>query len=298
MSKAQTEEELAVKSGYWHLFRYNPALKAEGKAAFTLDSKAPHRVLSGVHQRRGALQFSETRKSGEGRETVREIRAGSKREICISQQADHSVWSGRVICKKREKKGTLFRSYPGQCPLLTKMRRENIMKVLIAIDSMKGSLNSMEAGRAAAEGIRRAKPEAVITVKPLADGGEGTLQALTEGLGGRMETVQVCGPLVGDLVQACYGILPDGKTDVMGNGPGLGSQPGSGRKERSHGGPPASEPGQMIREAIRQGCRDFIIGIGGSGYHRWREPVCCQLWDMSFWMRRGRAVEPGIGGVG
>ena len=41
MSKAQTEEELAVKSGYWHLFRYNPALKAEGKAAFSLDSKAP-----------------------------------------------------------------------------------------------------------------------------------------------------------------------------------------------------------------------------------------------------------------
>ncbi len=41
MSKAQTEEELAVKSGYWHLFRYNPALKAEGKAAFALDSKAP-----------------------------------------------------------------------------------------------------------------------------------------------------------------------------------------------------------------------------------------------------------------
>ena len=41
MSKAMTEEELAVKSGYWHLFRYNPALKAEGKAAFSLDSKAP-----------------------------------------------------------------------------------------------------------------------------------------------------------------------------------------------------------------------------------------------------------------
>ena len=41
MSKAQTEEELAVKAGYWHCFRYNPALKAEGKPAFTLDSKAP-----------------------------------------------------------------------------------------------------------------------------------------------------------------------------------------------------------------------------------------------------------------
>ncbi|MDD3278563.1 MAG: pyruvate:ferredoxin (flavodoxin) oxidoreductase [Lachnospiraceae bacterium] len=41
MSKAQTEEELAVKAGYWHCFRFNPSLKAEGKAAFTLDSKAP-----------------------------------------------------------------------------------------------------------------------------------------------------------------------------------------------------------------------------------------------------------------
>ena len=41
MSKAQTEEELAVKAGYWHCFRFNPALTAEGKSAFTLDSKAP-----------------------------------------------------------------------------------------------------------------------------------------------------------------------------------------------------------------------------------------------------------------
>ncbi len=41
MSKAQTEEQLAVEAGYWHLFRFNPAAKAEGKAAFTLDSKAP-----------------------------------------------------------------------------------------------------------------------------------------------------------------------------------------------------------------------------------------------------------------
>jgi len=41
MSKAQTEEKLAVEAGYWHTFRYNPALKAEGKAAFSLDSKAP-----------------------------------------------------------------------------------------------------------------------------------------------------------------------------------------------------------------------------------------------------------------
>ena len=41
MSKAQTEEELAVKAGYWHCFRFNPAAPAEGKSAFTLDSKEP-----------------------------------------------------------------------------------------------------------------------------------------------------------------------------------------------------------------------------------------------------------------
>ena len=41
MSKAQTEEQLAVQTGYWHCFRFNPALAAEGKSAFTLDSKAP-----------------------------------------------------------------------------------------------------------------------------------------------------------------------------------------------------------------------------------------------------------------
>ena len=160
------------------------------------------------------------------------------------------------------------------------------MKVLIAIDSMKGSLNSMEAGRAAAEGIRRAKPEAVITVKPLADGGEGTLQALTEGLGGRMETVQVCGPL-GDLVQACYGILPDGKTAVLSLVPEEKRDP---RRATSFG------TGQMIREAIRQGCRDFIIGIGGSATTDGGAGMLSAL-GYEFLDEEGRAVEPGIGAL-
>lgn len=58
------------------------------------------------------------------------------------------------------------------------------MKVVVAVDSFKGSMTSMEAGRAAAEGIRAAKPDAKVVVKPLADGGEGTTEALIEGLGG------------------------------------------------------------------------------------------------------------------
>ena len=58
------------------------------------------------------------------------------------------------------------------------------VRVVIAIDSLKGSLTSLEAGNAAAEGVRRANPEAEIVVRPLADGGEGTVDALVQGMGG------------------------------------------------------------------------------------------------------------------
>ena len=56
------------------------------------------------------------------------------------------------------------------------------MKVVIAIDSLKGSLSSIEAGNAAADGVRAAMPDAMVVVKPLADGGEGTTDALIEGM--------------------------------------------------------------------------------------------------------------------
>ena len=62
------------------------------------------------------------------------------------------------------------------------------MKTVIAIDSFKGSMTSMEAGNAAAAGVKAVFPDAEIVVRPLADGGEGTVEALTTGMGGRMET--------------------------------------------------------------------------------------------------------------
>ena len=68
------------------------------------------------------------------------------------------------------------------------------MKVLIAIDSMKGSLSSLQAGEAAREGIARVYPDAQIRVFPLADGGEGTTEALTQGFGGQMVRLTVTGP--------------------------------------------------------------------------------------------------------
>ena len=68
------------------------------------------------------------------------------------------------------------------------------MKAIIAIDSLKGSLSSLQAGDAIREGILRVYKDAVVQVRPLADGGEGTVEALTIGMGGELQTVTVTGP--------------------------------------------------------------------------------------------------------
>ena len=65
------------------------------------------------------------------------------------------------------------------------------MRAVIAIDSFKGSLTSAEAGMAAADGLRRVFPEAETVIRPVADGGEGTVEALVSGLNGRLRTIEV-----------------------------------------------------------------------------------------------------------
>lgn len=85
-------------------------------------------------------------------------------------------------------------------------QRRQIMKILIAIDSFKGSLSSKEAGDAIKSGILRVIPDAEVLISPLADGGEGTVETLVEALGGSLETVRVKGPLFQE-VEARYGIL-------------------------------------------------------------------------------------------
>ena len=69
------------------------------------------------------------------------------------------------------------------------------MKVVIAIDSFKGSLSSMEAGIAAKDGILKACDGSNVIVKPLADGGEGTVESLVEGMNGSREKTYVTGPV-------------------------------------------------------------------------------------------------------
>lgn len=136
------------------------------------------------------------------------------------------------------------------------------MKIVAALDSFKGSLTSMEAGEAVREGVLRAMPEARVQVRPLADGGEGTVEALSEGMGGRRECVTVTGPL-GRPVEAVYGILERSGTAIieMSAAAGITLVP---EEERDPLRATTYGVGELIRDAVSKGCRRFIVGIGGS----------------------------------
>lgn len=136
------------------------------------------------------------------------------------------------------------------------------MKIVVAIDSFKGSLTSMEAGSAVKEGILLAKPDAEVIVRPLADGGEGTVDALIEGLNGKRIDIKVTGPL-GKPVSAYYGYLEDCDTAVMEMALAAGITLIS-EDEKNPLLATTYGVGEMINDAIEKGCRNFIIGIGGS----------------------------------
>lgn len=136
------------------------------------------------------------------------------------------------------------------------------MKVVVAVDSFKGSLSSLEAGEAIKIGILKAIPDAKVEVRPLADGGEGTVEALALGMGGKLESVEVTGPL-GDKVNCLYGIIEESNTAIieMSGAAGITLVPDAKRNPlhtTTYG------VGEVIKDAIFKGCRHFIVGIGGS----------------------------------
>ena len=136
------------------------------------------------------------------------------------------------------------------------------MNIVVAMDSFKGSLSSMEAGQAVRAGIAQADPSAQVTVRPLADGGEGTVEALISGMGGQRQQVTVTGPL-GAPVVCTYGILPATGTAVveMSGAAGLPLVP---EPQRNPLYTTTYGVGEVIRDAITKGCRRFLVGIGGS----------------------------------
>ena len=120
----------------------------------------------------------------------------------------------------------------------------------------------MEAGQAVAEGIRRVMPSAGIRIRPLADGGEGTTEALTAGLGGELKSLTVTGPL-GRPVTASYGLIRERKMAVLEMASAAGLTLIS-QEERNPLEATTYGVGEMIRDAIGEGCRHFLVGIGGS----------------------------------
>ncbi|HFV0644087.1 TPA: glycerate kinase [Streptococcus agalactiae] len=136
------------------------------------------------------------------------------------------------------------------------------MKVVVAIDSLKGSLSSLEAGNAIKESINEVIPGADVEVHPLADGGEGTVEALTLGMGGTIETIPVKGP-IGEKVHASYGIISQRQLAIIEMAAAAGITLIA-TEERNPLHTTTYGVGEMIKDAISKGCRHFIIGIGGS----------------------------------
>ncbi|KRE69478.1 glycerate kinase [Paenibacillus sp. Soil750] len=136
------------------------------------------------------------------------------------------------------------------------------MKIVIAPDSFKGSLSSEEVAKAIRDGILRAMPAADTVLIPMADGGEGTVDSLIQATHGNKISVPVRGPLQ-DEVMASYGVLGDGITCVieMASASGLVLIP------EEHRNPMLATTygtGQLIRHALDQGYRSFILALGGS----------------------------------
>ena len=136
------------------------------------------------------------------------------------------------------------------------------MKIVIAPDSFKGSVSAKEAATALADGMRRAFPNARYELIPMADGGEGTVDAMVDATGGRRVTRVVSNPL-GEPVEAAFGILGDGKPAVieMAAASGLNLIPPNRRNPMNAS---TYGTGELIRAALDEGATSLIIGIGGS----------------------------------
>jgi len=136
------------------------------------------------------------------------------------------------------------------------------MRIVVAPNAFKGSLSALEAASAIAEGIRIAAPDADLVLVPIADGGDGTVDALVAAMQGERRRLRVRGPL-GNPVEAEYGLIDSGSTAVieMAKAAGLALVPKEKRDPRittTYG------VGELLQEAYDAGARHFIVGIGGS----------------------------------
>ena len=162
-------------------------------------------------------------------------------------------------------------------------------KYVLIPDSFKGTLSSREVCQIVAEAIRSQEPEAEICAIPVADGGEGTVDAFLSAVGGQQVPVACTGPY-GEAITACYGLLPDGSAVVeMAAAAGL-PMVGENRnpeKTTTYG------VGQLIRHAAHHGAKRLVLALGGSatnerGCRRGRKILPCDGRELR---PRGRYIE-------
>ncbi len=164
------------------------------------------------------------------------------------------------------------------------------MHIVVAPDSYKGSLTAVAVAAAMEQGILTVYPEAKVSKVPIADGGEGTVEALVTATGGEIIRQYVTGPL-GDNTEAHWGILGDGKTAVieMAAASGLTLIARDKRDPRlatTYG------TGQLIKAALDRGIRNFIIGIGGSATNDGGSGMA-QALGVRFLDKAGNVLMPG-----
>jgi glycerate kinase len=136
------------------------------------------------------------------------------------------------------------------------------MKIIVAPNEFKGSLTAPQAAAAIARGVREVFPDAEIVEVPVADGGEGTVEALVGAHQGVFRTAEVEGPL-GDPVQATFGLIGNGRTAVveMASASGLTLIPSASRDPRKTS---TYGFGQLLEAARNEGVGEIVAGIGGS----------------------------------
>ncbi len=140
-------------------------------------------------------------------------------------------------------------------------RKGQLMRILVVMDSFKGSMTSLQAGQAVKDGILKVCPDADVIVRPMADGGEGTCEALSYGMDGNKITIEVEGPF-GDRINASYFIVNGSDTAIIESASACGITLVS--KHRLDPMTASSYGlGEMISDAIERGCRRIIIGLGG-----------------------------------
>lgn len=177
--------------------------------------------------------------------------------------------------------------------LFLRMEKMKVHKVVLAFDSFKGSLASGEVGEAASRGVKNVFPEAQTVVVPVADGGEGTVEAVVGATGGRIVTARVTDPL-GGKIDAPYGISGDTAIIEMAAASGLPLVP---QEKRNPWVTTSYGTGELICDALRRGCRKFLVGIGGSATNDAGTGMLRAL-GFRFLDREGREVGDGGGATG